>query len=279
MTDPVDQIRRRRAAMRTVGERVVRRRRIAPQVYPKAIELSYARFGVDLVRLARDLTRRELVPRLAGWTARLDAWRTDSPSAARALIASLRQRSAGSEERLSERIREFGRRTERYQGSQLQKQIRSAMSVEVPLRDASIGPKLADWTTENVALIKSLPSETFDRIERIVLAGLNDGRRWESIAEDLEQRFDVSESRAALIARDQVGKFYGAVNRARQTELGVTRYRWRTSGDERVRPDHVEREGKLFSWDDAPEDGHPGQPISCRCTAEPDFSAILDDLD
>jgi SPP1 gp7 family putative phage head morphogenesis protein len=69
------------------------------------------------------------------------------------------------------------------------------------------------------------------------------------------------------------------VNRARQTELGVKQYTWRTSLDERVRPEHQEREGEVFSWAKPPKDGHPGQPINCRCTADPDLSAILDDLE
>lgn len=272
-------IRRRQMQMRSMGRSVRQRRYVAAQVFPKAIERSYTRFAFDYLAIAQRLVRTELVPQLARLVMqRNDALRFDSPRAAKGIIDSLRRRSAGNDVLLEERIRDFGRRTSVYQGSQLQKQIRAALSVEVPLRDSKIGQKLTDWTTENVALIKSLPSETFDRIERIVLAGVNDGRRWEDMADEIEKRFDVARSRAQLIARDQVGKFYGAVNRARQTELGVTSYRWRTSLDERVRPDHVAREGKLFTWDDPPEDGNPGQPINCRCTAEPDLTALLEDL-
>jgi len=272
-------IRRRQMQMRTMGRRVRIRRYVAAQVFPKAIERSYARFGFDFLAEAQRAVREVLLPQLPRLALqRTDALRFDSPKAAKGIIDSLRRRSAGNDVLLEERIRDFGRRVSVYQGSQLQKQIRASLSVEVPLRDRTIGPKLADWTTENVALIKSLPSETFDRIERIVLGGINDGRRWEDMADEIEKRFDVARGRAQLIARDQVGKFYGAVNRARQTELGVTQYRWRTSLDERVRPDHREREGKLFSWDDPPEDGNPGQPINCRCTAEPDLSELLEGL-
>lgn len=272
-------IRRRQMQMRSMGKRVRVRRYVAAQVFPKAIERSYARFGFDLLAEAQRLVRTELVPQLARLALqRTDALRFDSPSQAKGIIDSLRRRAAGNDVQLNERIRDFGRRVSVYQGSQLQKQIRAALSVEVPLRDTTIGPKLTGWTTENVALIKSLPSETFDRIERIVLGGINDGRRWEDMADEIEKRFDVARGRAQLIARDQVGKFYGAVNRARQAELGVTSYRWRTSLDERVRPEHAAREGKLFSWAEPPEDGAPGQPINCRCTAEPDLGDLLDGL-
>ena len=36
-------------------------------------------------------------------------------------------------------------------------------------------------------------------------------------------------------------------------------YIWRTVGDDKVRDSHAEREGCIFSWDDAPEGGHPGE--------------------
>lgn len=272
-------IRRRQMQMRSMGKRVRQRRRIAPQVFPKAIERSYARFAFDFLSQAHRLVREVLLPQLPRLALqRNDTIRFDSPKQAKAIIDNLRRRSEGNDVTLEERIREFGRRTEQYQGSQLQKQIRTSLSVEVPIRDATIGKKLTDWTTENVSLIKSLPSETYDKIERIVLGGINDGRRWEDMAKAIEDRFDISEGRALLIARDQVGKFYGAVNKARQEELGVNSYVWRTSLDERVREEHAEREGEIFNWDDPPDDGHPGQPINCRCTAEPDLTALLDDL-
>ncbi len=45
-------------------------------------------------------------------------------------------------------------------------------------------------------------------------------------------------------------------------------YKWRTQKDNRVRKEHMEREGKVFNWDTPPFDGHPGEPYNCRCWAE-----------
>jgi len=45
-------------------------------------------------------------------------------------------------------------------------------------------------------------------------------------------------------------------------------YTWRTQGDGKVRGAHAERNGKVFSWDDPPEGGHPGEAPNCRCWAE-----------
>ena len=44
-----------------------------------------------------------------------------------------------------------------------------------------------------------------------------------------------------------------------------------------VHGNHWEREGQEFRWDQPPEDGHPGQPIECRCSAEPIID--LEELD
>lgn len=45
-------------------------------------------------------------------------------------------------------------------------------------------------------------------------------------------------------------------------------YIWRTEGDGKVRPSHAERDGKVFSWDNQPADGHPGEAPNCRCTSK-----------
>ncbi|MBD3661803.1 MAG: minor capsid protein, partial [Arenibacter algicola] len=47
------------------------------------------------------------------------------------------------------------------------------------------------------------------------------------------------------------------------------KYIWRTRGDGKVRSSHADRDGKVFSWDDPPEGGHPGEAPNCRCRAEP----------
>ncbi|SNR89185.1 MULTISPECIES: peptidoglycan-binding domain-containing protein [unclassified Azospirillum] len=46
---------------------------------------------------------------------------------------------------------------------------------------------------------------------------------------------------------------------------GNDRYIWRTVRDDRVRPSHAAREGKLFRWKAWPE---PGEEEHCRCWAE-----------
>ncbi len=75
------------------------------------------------------------------------------------------------------------------------------------------------------------------------------------------------ENHAALIARDQVSKLNGQLNRARQTAAGITSFVWETREDDRVRPEHRELQGRTFTWDEGAGGVYPGEPIQCRCWA------------
>ena len=50
---------------------------------------------------------------------------------------------------------------------------------------------------------------------------------------------------------------------------GTDRYVWRTQRDERLRPSHRMNDGRIFSWSDPPDTGHPGEDYNCRCEAIP----------
>lgn len=52
-------------------------------------------------------------------------------------------------------------------------------------------------------------------------------------------------------------------------ERPTTQYIWRTTGDDKVRSSHAANNGKIFSWNNPPETGHPGEDYGCRCWAEP----------
>lgn len=52
-------------------------------------------------------------------------------------------------------------------------------------------------------------------------------------------------------------------------ERSATHYIWRTKHDGRVRSEHAVNDGKLFSWNERPVTGHPGEEYNCRCVAEP----------
>ena len=124
------------------------------------------------------------------------------------------------------------------------------------------------FIVENVELIKSIPNYYFQAIEGWVTKAGNEGWTAARLANDLKESFDLSRNKAKLIARDQTGKLFGQLNKERQTAAGIRKFVWRTMEDERVREEHEALDGQEFSWDDPPDEGMPGEPIQCRCTAE-----------
>lgn len=122
-----------------------------------------------------------------------------------------------------------------------------------------------------------------DRHARVMRQVLKDGigrqLRVESIRDKLKHLQGITKRRAETIARDQIGKYHGQMMEERQAKLGVRSYIWRTVGDERVREEHEERDDVVFRWDKPPKDGHPGQPVNCRCSAEPNLEGELAHLE
>lgn len=121
----------------------------------------------------------------------------------------------------------------------------------------------------------------------------------------------ITYERAKLIARDQTMKAVSSFTQIRMENCGIEYYIWRNSRDRRTsgnpnglyprdsrkrlqyklnpqdkryyyeghpgtdlskaHGNHWDREGKVFSWNTPPPDGHPGMGIQCRCYAEPYF--------
>lgn len=69
--------------------------------------------------------------------------------------------------------------------------------------------------------------------------------------------------------------FAGLINELRQRGLGIRQYIWRSRDDGKVRSAHAHYDDQVFSWDDPPEGGHPGQAFNCRCHAEPFVGAAI----
>lgn len=172
----------------------------------------------------------------------------------------------------------YGATTSDFQRAQLAKQARAAVSIDVRKLsglDRKVPEQITKFAETNAQLIVGLGQRMAEDIAEIVENGVVAGSRWETIAGRLARAGQVTESRAALIARDQVGKLFGDINKQRQTNLGVTRYVWRTVRDNRVREEHEALDGDSISWDSPPADGHPGEAVNCRCYADPDFSELL----
>ncbi|MCK5133216.1 MAG: hypothetical protein KAR40_13825 [Candidatus Sabulitectum sp.] len=174
----------------------------------------------------------------------------------------------------------------RSQKARMAIQFQAALGVDVgpALTDLAIRPLMDQAIATNINLIKSIPDnlkgQVLDQFDTLLAKAPFDQQ---AMVGALEDRFKVAGNRARTIARDQTGKIVGNLNEARQGQLGIKSYTWQTSEDERVVgtpggefPDgndvhgnHFDRNGKEFLWSQPPFDGHPGEPINCRCIAIP----------
>lgn len=129
---------------------------------------------------------------------------------------------------------------------------------------------------ENVDLIKSIPRQYHDQVEKRVYEAVSKGSDLDTLSKQLRKAHDITVNRAALIARDQNAKAKAVIERVRQAELGINRGYWMHShAGKQPRPTHVEMDNKPYNlakgfWDrDENEWVHPGQLINCRCTMRP----------
>lgn len=162
-----------------------------------------------------------------------------------------------------------------HNAKQLAKVLKSTLSVDLFRSEPWLKDQIDIFIEHNVGLIKTVEEKYFGDIQETVFRGARQGTSVKEIAEEIRERGQVSQSRAELIARDQINKFNGVLSEIRQRDLGVEKYIWRTSLDERVREEHRAREGKTFEWSNPPSDGNPGEAINCRCYAEPVLEDIL----
>lgn len=134
--------------------------------------------------------------------------------------------------------------------------------------------RVNELTVSNIQLIKSIRTQYLDKVQNAVTQAVVNGTLNKDLGEQLKKLGKDAESRAMLIARDQSSKLNAALTRARHEEMGIKKYMWSTSGDERVRASHAEKDGKIFEYTNPPADtGHPGHDVNCRCVQIP----VLDD--
>ena len=153
------------------------------------------------------------------------------------------------------------------------RQIRArfGVGVDVYRSEPWLAEAQTNWVAANTSLIKSIPAQHMERVEQIVRNGVLNGESPKSLAAKIQAAGGVTQRRAELIASDQISKANAELNKFRQQELGIEKYTWVSSHDERVRALHKQYDGNVYEWDKPPADGHPGMPIRCRCHASPVF--------
>lgn len=135
------------------------------------------------------------------------------------------------------------------------------------LSGSDVEDEIAAAVERNVSLIKGLSADLERRTGETVWREYLKQTPRREIGGMLSEQLGIGRTRANLIAKDQTLKLAAQLNQERQEQVGITQYVWRTAQDERVRPTHAERDGKIYEWENE-DQIKPGEEINCRCTAQ-----------
>jgi SPP1 gp7 family putative phage head morphogenesis protein len=247
-------------------------KRLAKQLPAIALEREYGQLIKSTVlETVLKLLRLKLIPRLEELSASTSRIAQDADTDLGDIIDEVFEEYSRqwTRRRIGDAVRREATKVSGFQANQLNRQLRPVLGLDVAGNEAWLPAAIEDFTRENISLVSDVPDQLLSNLEKMISRDLADGVRFEELAVNIEKQFDIAKSRAEMIAMDQVQKFQGDLNRVRQQDLGISKYVWNSLGDETVRPEHAERDGKTFSWSSPPWDGHPGEPINCRCWAEP----------
>ena len=262
------------------------RRPMVPMAYPVSHEYRYRKILLNMNRQYKLLLKQYMSPEveemareatdvhLPTGQIRKDAEGGWHDNLQRAMSRIVKGMKPHTDKAIKEMLR-LGPQVNEHNKAQWKKLIRSQYGVDPTKEDSDRYRALMNnWSRNNSLLIKDIPFKTSyqisERTREALIKGTNQEDLTREVFDIMSERTDVSDSRAKLIARDQVSKLNGQLTKERQEDLGVTGYIWRTVGDERVRDSHDENDGEFFTWNSPPgETGHPGEDYQCRCWAEP----------
>jgi len=267
-------------------------RRVPHMFLPRSIASMYNRYLQKIISAQIAVLRQSLFPFLPSLVEEadylrpiLDDKRTDQASwftNAVRLLSVVNMGMDNTIDKIEYTIDDIGNRTNVWHDRQWRKMMKGAIGVELYNTEPWIEDSLKSFTSENVALITKLTKDTEQDIHSVVMGGIRAGKRAKTLQQEILagtklQRgiFKKVRTRAKLIAVDQVLSFNSNLNKMRQEDVGIKRYIWRDSQDRRVRPEHQIYNGQTYKWSQPPPDGHPGEPIRCRCYAEPIFDDLL----
>ena len=170
----------------------------------------------------------------------------------------------------------FYKRISSYNSDKMQSAF-NALGID--LKDVLKRENLEDFANiaikNQVDLITSIPDEYFDKVEKIVLNGMQAGSDYETLGKKIMEATGATKKRAKFIARDQTSTINSQLSKRRAEAAGVTTGIWVKTKFSKTakytpRESHIKADGKTFPLDKGLKvDGEyiiPGEKIGCSCT-------------
>jgi len=265
---------------------IIKPRAVKPPRYPLSAEIQYARILASIVEKIRILAKQEIaingpdiieqvniifmrkdaISPQTGWGKVLnDLLERIALGITEVLLAALNKIATIAATTNNLHKQDFLRQVHQAYGG-------NPLAVNILSNERGLPDLLSAWEQTNLELVKSIPDTVIGQLRSQFTQAFVNGTTMSDLADIVEERAGVGKSRAKLIARDQIGKLNGQLSEMRHKAAGIDSYKWITMHDERVRPTHRVRDGKIYSWND--QGIKPGQEIRCRCVASPVFPEL-----
>jgi SPP1 gp7 family putative phage head morphogenesis protein len=162
--------------------------------------------------------------------------------------------------------------------AQFDKSIKPIEAISIPAEFTPAMQKALDeQLTNNLTLyVRKFTAEQIPELRRMAQANAYAGGRADRLAKVIEASFGVSKRKAAFLAAQETSLAVSKYRQLRYESVGCPRYKWSTSHDAIVRPDHAALDGKIFEWKNPPitnrstgARNNPGEDFGCRCRALP----------
>lgn len=157
--------------------------------------------------------------------------------------------------------------------SDLESQV--GISMQQLIKQEGLAPQMNALILETQEWVNKLRDDVLQEFAASSLHIMATGASYEEVLNNYREEGKKRKNHAEFIARNQISTFNGLSNKLRYQKNGIVRGEWVTAGDERERPAHHDRNGKIFELSEgcysALDGKHliPGVDYNCRCATKP----------
>jgi SPP1 gp7 family putative phage head morphogenesis protein len=151
-----------------------------------------------------------------------------------------------------------------------------SISINLKFDDKIIQTIAQDYTDNLELYITNFTNQQTQELRAIINENVNKGLRSEQLVAQIQERFDVSQSKAEFLAKQETGLLTATIQEQNMLRAGIEYYMWDSARDSKVRPQHQDLNGKIFRFDNPPivdlktgRRANAGKDFRCRCVARP----------
>jgi SPP1 gp7 family putative phage head morphogenesis protein len=164
--------------------------------------------------------------------------------------------------------------------SQFVRTVKPDISVK-PVLSPAMKRQLSERYTENLnTYAKDFTDKEYWKLRQTISDNVLEGFRSDRLINHFVSEYGVTKRKAKFLARQETSLMVAKYRQVRYEEVGLTKYKWISTPDKKVRPDHAKLDGKIFEYKNPPVTdsitlarNNPGEDFNCRCIALPILEA------